>query len=165
MIFPSSLTWSIGDGIWCLWGQSVTCLSDMIYDHVVIDIIEFSQIKANSSWSNSANLNGMINSWVLSVKSNFTTCSIEQISVTHSYRRQTKFAKVMLLHVSVSHSVHGGRGCWYPSIPCRSPGPHTGGSWGSGHGGSPGPHPGESPDQHPEGVSRPTSMGDGGGVV
>ena len=27
------------------------------------------------------------------------------------YRPQTKFAKVMFLHLSVSHSVHGGGGC------------------------------------------------------
>ena len=31
------------------------------------------------------------------------------------YRLQTKFAKVMFLHLSVSHSVHGG-GRWYPSM-------------------------------------------------
>ena len=38
------------------------------------------------------------------------------------YRTQMKFAKVMLLHVSVC--LQGG---WYPSMPCRSPGPHQGG--------------------------------------
>ena len=29
------------------------------------------------------------------------------------YRPQTKFAKLMFLHVSVSHSVHGGGGGWW----------------------------------------------------
>ena len=78
------------------------------------------------------------------------------------YRPQTKFAKVMFLHVSVILSTWGGgwypsMHCrWYPSMPCsRSPGggipaclagfqTHTqGGSWdGSGQGrGSPGPQP------------------------
>ena len=33
-------------------------------------------------------------------------------------------------------------GGWYPSMHCRSPGPHPGGSWGVWPGGSPGPHPG-----------------------
>ena len=37
------------------------------------------------------------------------------------YRLQTKFAKVMFLHLSVSHSGHGGGG---------SPGPHLGGRFG-----------------------------------
>ena len=32
----------------------------------------------------------------------------------HFYRPQTKFAKVMFLHVSVIHSVHGG-------VPARAP--------------------------------------------
>ena len=58
------------------------------------------------------------------------------------YCPQTKFAKVMFLHLSVSHSVHRGvvsehalqvlsqhalqqvSGGWYPSMPCRFPGPH-----------------------------------------
>ena len=31
-------------------------------------------------------------------------------NVNYIYRSQTKFAKVMLLHLSVSHSVHRGRG-------------------------------------------------------
>ena len=75
-------------------------------------------------------------------------------SSIHFYRPQTKFAKVMFLHLSVSHSVHrggevGGGGCL---------GPHPGGKLrglargvsrltsrgeveGSGHGGL-GPHPG-----------------------
>ena len=39
------------------------------------------------------------------------------------YRPQTKFAKVMFLHVSVILSTEGG----YSSMPCRSPGPHPGG--------------------------------------
>ena len=86
------------------------------------------------------------------------------------YRPQTKFGKVKFLHVSVCHSVHGG-GVWYPSMPCRSPGPHPGGrlrGLATG-GGSPGPHTGGggrgSPGPHPGrrlrglatgGVSRPT---------
>ena len=48
------------------------------------------------------------------------------------YRLQTKFAKVMFLRVSVilftgggvsQHALQVSRG-WYPSMPCRSPGPH-----------------------------------------
>ena len=71
-------------------------------------------------------------------------------------------------------SVHGG---WYPSMPCRSLGPHPGGGWGVWLGGGyPGPHPGGklsglaggSPGPHPRGrlrglagggVSRPTPGG------
>ena len=60
-----------------------------------------------------------------------------------------KFAKVMFLHVSISHSVHMGGG----GIPACIVGfcPPAGGGWprhtprgeveGSGLGGSPGPHP------------------------
>ena len=61
---------------------------------------------------------------------------------------------------------------WYPSMPCRFPGPHPGGKfrgiWPGLGGGSPGPHPrgklrgiwlGESPAPHPEG-----SAPGGGGV-
>ena len=44
-----------------------------------------------------------------------------------NYHPQTKFAKVMFLHLSVSHSIHWGRGWgWYPSMHYRSPGPHPG---------------------------------------
>ena len=83
----------------------------------------------------------------------------------HYYRPQTKFAKLMFLHVSVSHSVHG-RGV-YPSMPCRFPGSHPGELEGfgrggvggvqahtqgevegSGLGGSPGPYWGGSPGPH-----------------
>ena len=63
------------------------------------------------------------------------------LNALNFYRPQTKFAKVMFLHVSVSDSVHRGggipaclvaglQGGWYPSMPCRFPGPHPGGSWG-----------------------------------
>ena len=45
------------------------------------------------------------------------------------YRLQTKFAKVMFLLVSVILSMGGG---WYPSMPCRSPGPNQGEVEGSG---------------------------------
>ena len=68
----------------------------------------------------------------------------------HFYRPQTKFVKVMFLHLSVSYSIHGGRwypsmhfrwypsmpcsrfrggggGRWYTSMSCRFPGPHPGG--------------------------------------
>ena len=75
----------------------------------------------------------------------FTTCKDRQSWVQHIswdtyiYRPQTKFVKVMFLHVSVNHSVHRGNGIpsciaasipagpaglqgwWYPSVPCRSP--------------------------------------------
>ena len=55
---------------------------------------------------------------------------------TNYYRPQTKFAKVIFLHVSVILSMEGGVGegyggypsmhCrWYPSMPCRSPGPQS----------------------------------------
>ena len=55
----------------------------------------------------------------------------------HFYRPQTKLAKVMFLHLSVSHSVHRGEVCLGPG-----PGVEVGGS-GRG-GGCPGPHPGGS---------------------
>ena len=45
----------------------------------------------------------------------------------------------MFLHVSVILSTGGG---WYPSMSCRSPGPHPGGRLRGLAGGSPGPHPG-----------------------
>ena len=67
---------------------------------------------------------------------------------------------------------------WYPSMPCRSPGPHPGGklrglAWGgfsrqtprgeveeSGLGGSPGPHPGGKSGPHlGGGICRPTPRG------
>ena len=41
------------------------------------------------------------------------------------YRPQMKFAKVMFLHMSVILFTGG---VWYPSMHCRSPGPHPGGS-------------------------------------
>ena len=56
------------------------------------------------------------------------------------YRPQTKFAKVMFLHVSVSHSVHRGLVSKHAVQVVsqhalqvsggRYPGPHPGGSWG-----------------------------------
>ena len=63
--------------------------------------------------------------------------------VFHHYRPQTKFAKVMFLHLSVSHSVHR-RGCLGPcpragGLPRRGPGPGPGP--GPGGGGCPGPGP------------------------
>ena len=45
------------------------------------------------------------------------------------YRPETRFPKVMLLHLSVSHSVHGGRGV---------PGQVPPGQWGSTWAGTPG---------------------------
>ena len=73
------------------------------------------------------------------------------------YHLQTKFAKVMFLHVSVCPQGWG----WYPSMPCRSSGPHPGGRLrGLACVGSPGPHPaGGSPGPHlgptPEGMHIP----------
>ena len=74
--------------------------------------------------------------------SNSITCiKIRGLSIFFSpfYRPQTKFAKVMFLHVSVILPTGGG--C-YPSMPCRFPGPHPWeklrGMW---PGGSPGPQP------------------------
>ena len=76
------------------------------------------------------------------------------ISSTY-YRLQTKFAKVMFLHMSVcpggisqhalqvvsQHALQQVWGGWYPSMPCRFPGPHPGGKLrGILPGGSPGPH-------------------------
>ena len=48
-----------------------------------------------------------------------------QKSCRDFYRPQTKFAKVMFLHLSISHSVHRVGGCL---------GPGPGGGWGSGRG-------------------------------
>ena len=65
-------------------------------------------------------------------------CSLYYFSIrkkNYYYRPQTKFAKVMFLHVSIILST--GRGCL---------GPHPGGNWGVWLG---------------EGVSRPTPMGGG----
>ena len=71
-----------------------------------------------------------------------------QIQQCHFYRPQTKFAKVMFLHVSVSHSVHRGGGGGIPA--CL-----TGLSWGG-------------VSQHALQVYRPTPKGEvegsGGGV-
>ena len=65
------------------------------------------------------------------------------------YRQQTKFAKVMFLHVSVCHSVHGERGwCLLPGAGCasvpRPPGHDT-------------PYP--NPGRHPPGTRHPHSPG------
>ena len=68
------------------------------------------------------------------------------------YRPQTKFAKVMFLHLSVSYSVHRG----YPSMPCRSPG----GVYPSMPCRFPGPHPIGSLRGLARGVSRPTPKGE-----
>ena len=97
------------------------------------------------------------------------------------YHPQTKFAKVMFLHMSVCPQQEG----WYPSMHCRSPGPHPGGrlrglAWGGGlqahtqgklrglalgvsrstpRGEVEGSGLGGSPDPHLGGVSRPTPRG------
>ena len=85
---------------------------------------------------------------------------------SHFYRPQTKFAKVMFLHMSVCQQAewYPSMPCrWYPSMPCRFPGPHLGGAWGVwlGGGKSPGPHPGGklSGLAWGGGVSRPTPRG------
>ena len=84
----------------------------------------------------------------------------EQLSVINFYRPQTKFAKVMFLHVSVSHSVHRGVVVSQHALQFSRPTPRVEVE-GSGLGGSPGPHPGwrlrglaggGSPGPHPGGV-------------
>ena len=98
------------------------------------------------------------------------------------------WGKVIFSAACVKNSVHGGGGgipaciaggipaClaavgWYPSIPCRFPGPHPGGKLGVWPGGSPGPYPrgklrglaGGSPGPHwGEGVLQAHT---GGGVL
>ena len=95
------------------------------------------------------------------------------------YRPQRSWGKVIFSEAYVKNSVGGGWGWWwylsmhcrwYPSMPCRSPGPHPGGklkglAWGdlqahtwegslqtpSPDGESPGPHLGGSPSPHPGG--------------
>ena len=72
-------------------------------------------------------------------------CYCKYIKMPDIYRPQTKFAKVMFLHVSFILSTGGfpaciaggipeclaaGLGGWYPNMPCRFPGPHPRGSWG-----------------------------------
>ena len=42
-----------------------------------------------------------------------------QFYTTNFYRPQTKFAKVMFLHLSVSHSVHRGESTWAGTPPGR----------------------------------------------
>ena len=83
------------------------------------------------------------------------------------YRPQTKFAKVMFLHLSVSHSVHGGGVVSQHALQVSRPTPR-GEVEGYGLGGSPGPHQGGSPGPHwvggfsrptPREVSRPTPRG------
>ena len=68
---------------------------------------------------------------------------------TFFYHLQTEFAKVMFLQVSVILFTEGGWWWWYPTMHCRSSGPHPRGklkglAWGvlhsGGRGGSPGPH-------------------------
>ena len=51
-------------------------------------------------------------------------CSHKAIEKANYYRPQTKFAKVMFLHVFDCPQSWGG---WHPSMLCRSPGPHPGG--------------------------------------
>ena len=84
-----------------------------------------------------------------------------------NYRPQTKFAKVMFLHLSVSHSVHRGGGipaCIAGGIPAclavgRSPGSHLGGKLGLARGGVSRTTPGGVSRPTPGGVSRPTTWG------
>ena len=70
------------------------------------------------------------------------------------YRPQNEvWGKVIFSEACVKNSVHRGggipaciatglQGGWYPSMPCRFPGPHPGGKFrGIWPGGSPGPHP------------------------
>ena len=83
------------------------------------------------------------------------------MAINDNYRPQTKFAKVMFLHVSVFPQGRGGMpaclaglwGRWYPSLHQGgggvevfglrgSPGSHLGGGW------SEGPHLGEYPSMH-----------------
>ena len=92
------------------------------------------------------------------------------------YRPQKKFAKAMFLHVSVSHSVHMGRGGIQVCLvglqahvqgglevwPGESPDPHPGRKL-RGRGGSLGPHPGGK--LRGRGVSRPTPMGEVEGLA
>ena len=85
----------------------------------------------------------------------------------HFYRPQTKFPKVMFLHMSVSHSVHGvgsgipaclaglqGGGVSQHALQISRPTPKgevEGSGWGVSRPtprGSPGPHPGGSPGPH-----------------
>ena len=69
------------------------------------------------------------------------------------YHMQTKFAKVMFLHMSVILSTGEGGVAGHPSMHCRSPGPHPGGKLRGLAWGSPGPHSRGSPDTHPGGYS------------
>ena len=50
----------------------------------------------------------------LEVSNDFTDNSEGTLHYQYYYRPQTKFVKVMFLHLSVSHSVHSGRGCLPP---------------------------------------------------
>ena len=70
-------------------------------------------------------------------------CDLNSIFEYDSYRPQTKFVKVMFLHLSVSHSVHGGVclvpvGCLVPEGVC-SGGVPAPGEGRSAPGGVPGP--------------------------
>ena len=68
------------------------------------------------------------------------------------------------LQVVSQHALQqvSGGGLWYPSMPCRFPGPHPRGKLrGIRPGGSPGPHPrGKSRGSGLGGVSRPTPKGE-----
>ena len=52
----------------------------------------------------------------------FFVCSLVRYAC---YRPQTKFAKVMFLHLSVSHSVHREGGLPQCMLGCHTPGPGT----------------------------------------
>ena len=76
-------------------------------------------------------------------------CGKTERSVGDNYRPQTKFAKVMFLHLSLSHSVNRG-------LQVNTQGE----SWGVWPGGSPGPHLGaHTRGVHAQGVFRPTPRG------
>ena len=94
--------------------------------------------------------------------------NLRQMECIHNiYHPQTKFAKVMFLHMSVV--LFTGRG-WYSSMHCRSPGSHPGEKVrGLAWGGAPGPHPGGklrglawggAPGPHPGGKLRGLAWGE-----
>ena len=100
--------------------------------------------------------------WIVLPKNYTMYIVLEQVIY---YRPQTNFARVMFLHLSVSHSVHGGgspgphprRRLWGLARGV-SPCPHSGGGWGSLAWVCPGPHLG-GVQAHTGGMSRPTPGG------
>ena len=83
---------------------------------------------------------------------------------THKAARLLPLSNEGYVFTGVCDSVHR-RGGWYPSMYCRSPGPHPGGKLRGLATGDPGPHTGGSwgvgsPGPHLEGgISRPTPGG------